>query len=310
MATEQATIAFELYKHGVTPAQIAEEMGISPSTVRVWKKRHKWDETLGVTPKRETEILKPEHRQMITSVEENDELTENEKEFCLRYVKTYNATQSYLRVYGGKYYVANATARKLLQKPRVREEVLRLKQLKREAIMMDGDDVVDMYMRIAFADLTDYVEWGRATVPVMGAFGPVFVKHEIIDADTGEKRIEKEAVMKDINEVRFREHDTVDGQLLTEVKQGKDGASVKMADRMRALEWLANYFEINPADRHKREFDTKRLALEERKVVAAERDAGGGELQGGTGVAELPAVHPTNEPPLDDDDDDEGEGEA
>ena len=62
----------------------------------------------------------------------------------------------------------------------------------------------------------------------MGAFGPV----EIKDPETGEKT----PLMKEVNTVRFRESAEVDGTLITEVKQGKDGASIKLADRMKALD--------------------------------------------------------------------------
>ena len=36
----------------------------------------------------------------------------------------------------------------------------------------------------------------------------------------------------------------MDGSIITEVKQGKDGASVKLADRMKALEWLAAHMDL------------------------------------------------------------------
>ena len=36
----------------------------------------------------------------------------------------------------------------------------------------------------------------------------------------------------------------MDGSIIAEVKQGKDGASVKLADRMKALEWLAAHMDL------------------------------------------------------------------
>ena len=35
-----------------------------------------------------------------------------------------------------------------------------------------------------------------------------------------------------------------DGTLIAEVKNGKDGASIKLADRMTALEWLARHMDM------------------------------------------------------------------
>ena len=43
------------------------------------------------------------------------------------------------------------------------------------------------------------------------------------------------------NFVHFRHHTTVDGTLIGEVKQGKDGASIKLPDRMKALQWLSDH---------------------------------------------------------------------
>ena len=36
----------------------------------------------------------------------------------------------------------------------------------------------------------------------------------------------------------------MDGSLITEVKQGKDGASIKLADRMKALDWIAGHMDL------------------------------------------------------------------
>ena len=43
MENENANKARELYKSGLTLSDIAEQLNISPATVRSWKKRHKWD---------------------------------------------------------------------------------------------------------------------------------------------------------------------------------------------------------------------------------------------------------------------------
>ena len=43
---------------------------------------------------------------------------------------------------------------------------------------------------------------------------------------------------------QFRESDEVDGTLISEVKQGRDGASIKLADRMKALDWLADHMDF------------------------------------------------------------------
>lgn len=47
-----------------------------------------------------------------------------------------------------------------------------------------------------------------------------------------------------VNTVHFRESDNVDGTIIAEIKNGKNGASIKLADRMKALEWLARHMDM------------------------------------------------------------------
>ena len=124
----------------------------------------------------------------------------------------------------------------LLQKTSVRDEIAKLKQNRLNREMIDASDIFQKYLDIAFADITDYVEFGREEVPVMGPFGPI----KIEDPKTGEKV----TLTKMINTVRFRESAEVDGTLISEVKQGKDGASVKLNDRLKAMDWLSSHMDI------------------------------------------------------------------
>ena len=102
--------------------------------------------------------------------------------------------------------------------------------------MLSEEDIFQKYMDIAFADITDFVSFGRETVPVMGAFRSVQIKNE----ETGDK----ETLTKEINTVRFKDSGIMDGTLITEVKQGKDGASIKLMDKMKALNWLSDHMNL------------------------------------------------------------------
>ena len=262
---EQAKV---LYQEGKTPSEIAELLGVSPGTVRSWKSRGGWGDNAAT----QRNVAKERCNAALAdikatkAVEDNDELTDAQKAFCLYYSKTFNATMSYKKAYGCSYDSARSNGPALLAKACIRAEITRLKEIRAAALLASVDDVVEKYMHIAFADITDFLDFGRAAVPVMGPFGPI----EIEDSETGEKT----PVTKEINEVRFKESSEVDGTLLSEVKQGKDGASVKLADRMKALEWLGNYFEANPADRHRREYDKRRLEIDLLKAQASIKDTG------------------------------------
>lgn len=230
--------AEKLYQSGMSMVDIARKLGKPEGTVRRWKSTQKWDDgnksersetnTNVRTNKTNTkeEAIAEDVRQVIS----NPDLTDKQRLFCLHYVKCFNATKAYQKAYGVDYLTANAHGYEMLSNVVIREEILRLKQNRLNREMLDESDIFQKYMDIAFADITDFVEFGREEIPVMTMYGPL----EIKDDETGEKI----KVTKEVNTVRFKEYEEVDGTLITEVKQGRDGASLKLADRMKALEWL------------------------------------------------------------------------
>lgn len=224
--------AYTLYKQGLMLKDIAAKLKVKESTVRSWKRRYNWDDDDAMLQRNATKKTVP----VATVVKEtsaNTELTEKEKLFCLYFVKCFNASKAYYKAYEGcEYSSAQVGGCRLLKKDKIKAEIDRLKQDKLNRAFLSQDDIFQKYIDIAFADITDYVSFGRETVPVMGPFGPVTVK-----GDDGNKvQLEKE-----INSVKFKESAKVDGTLITEVKQGRDGASIKLADKMKALEWLAEH---------------------------------------------------------------------
>lgn len=220
----------------------------------------KWEQPeKGTFPneKRERSQIKKRDEKLAAMVDENEELNDKQKLFCLLYVKSFNATRSYQKAYGCSYETALSKGPALLKNPKVQDEIRRLKAERNLDLMADVNDLVELHMRIAFGDITDFVEFGRKEVPVMNMFGPMKTKDPI----TGEEV----PLTKEINDVRFRESSEADGRLIAEVKQGKDGASVKLVDRQKSLAFLERYFEVNPMDKHKVAYDNARLELERSK---------------------------------------------
>lgn len=228
--------------------EIAAELGVQESQVRKWKSQDKWNsnvtETNGNVTKRKTAAKSAVEegyiREDVEQVLENEDLNEKQKLFCLYYIKSHNATKAYQKAYDVSYETAASAGPRLFGNVRVKEEIQRLKQNKLNREMLDEDDIFQKYIDIAFADITDFVKFGREEVPVMGAFGPVKVE----DPATGDKIVLKQMV----NTVKFRESADVDGTLISEVKQGRDGASLKLADRMKALQWLSDHMDMASAD--------------------------------------------------------------
>lgn len=222
---------------------IAEEIGVSESQVRKWKNQDNWNGNV-TNKKSNGNGTKNEKRpraeedigEDIRSVMKNPNLTDKQRLFCVKYVRCFNATKAYQKAYGCSYDVAHAEGYKLLAKPCIKNEIQALKQNRLNREMLSEDDIFQKYMDIAFADITDFVKFGQEVVPVMGAFGPV----QITNPETGQK----ETLTKLVNSVRFFDSDQVDGTLISEVKQGKDGASIKLLDKMKALDWLTAHMDM------------------------------------------------------------------
>ena len=240
---ERIEQAKAMYLKGMKLVEIASQLNVSEGTVRSWKSRYKWDcnvankkRNVAKRKKEENSKNKKAIAEAVDQVIDNPDLTDKQRLFCLHYVRCFNATKAYQKAYGCGYDVANSEGYKLLVNPCIKEELQRLKQNRLNREMLDVSDIFQKYMDIAFSDITDYVTFGQEEVPVMAMYGPV----EIKDEETGKKV----PLTKRINVVKFKESSEVDGTLITEVKQGRDGASIKLADRMKALDWLAEHMDM------------------------------------------------------------------
>lgn len=221
--------AKELWLQGKKYREISEITGIKESSIkslasRIWKKEKLQPNKKKVATKvavadrdkgpPKTELL-PEEIETLN----NEELTEKQRLFCLYYSKSFNATSAYKKAYDCSYQTAMCEGSKTLGNPKIKDEIMRLKKERYARSMLTKEDIFQKYMDIAFADITDFLEFGS----------------DQIDADSGD------VVSK--NFVHFRHHTAVDGTLIGEVKQGKDGASIKLPDRMKALQWLSDHME-------------------------------------------------------------------
>ncbi len=240
-----AEAAYQDYTNGMKYKDIATKYNVSLNTVKSWKQR-KWTRdkkvcaqkqksmhTKCTQEQREDAFPKAELSEEEIKTLENEKLTDKQRLFCLCYSKSFNATRAYQKAYECDYQTSMVNGPRLLGNARVKDEIMRLKKERCVKSMLTQEDIFQKYMDIAFADITDYIDFGQEEVQAMSMYGPVEVKNPT----TGEK----EPLTKKINVARFRESSEVDGTLIGEVKQGKDGASIKLPDRMKALQWLSDH---------------------------------------------------------------------
>lgn len=257
------------YINGMKYKDIAEKYEVSINTVKSWKTRYSWNkDKKGVhtkekvcTQKRKKNNSKKEPIvDEVKEVLENTELTDKQRLFCVIYAKCMNATKSYLKVYGCSYETAMVNGCNLLRNTKIKEQIDSLlgAECNKEFLKRS---VLQKYIDIALADITDFLEFGQEEVPVMGPFGP------IVDKKT------KKEITKVINVVRFKESSEVDGTLLSEVKQGKDGASIKLLDKMKAIEFLAKYSGLlDTVTKEKLEIEKQKLEIAKIKSGAYEEE--------------------------------------
>lgn len=232
-----------LYDKGLKLIDIANQLGIPEGTVRSWKNRYNWDcnvakEKRNVAKSKKNKKQNQEEPSVdeVSSIIENPELTDKQRLFCIHYIRCFNATKAYQRAYACGYEAAMINGSRLLRNDKVKEEILRLKQERLNREFLSEADIFQKYMDIAFSDITDYVKFGTEEVPVMAMYGPVQIK----DPQTGEKK----SLTETVNIIHFRDSSEVDGTIISEVKHGKNGSSIKLADRMKALQWLSDHMDL------------------------------------------------------------------
>jgi phage terminase small subunit len=264
---QQHELALKDYILGMKYKDIAEKCNVSISTVKQWKFRYKWERDKPVKKPKKTvdnvdkneKVYKKSTEAEISEVKD-EELSDQEQLFCYHYVRTWNATQAALKAgYAAESknkHSAQVLGCRLLQRSRVRLEVNRLRELFKQEIHVDIQDFLSFCLKVVGADIGDYLKFGAIDRLVYDSDGPVK------DEETGEY------LKEPVNSIELGESEQLDTSVIQEIKQGKDGISIKLADKKWAWEQLIKYFDWLP--------DTWQRAIEERKVAAAEKNSGKG----------------------------------
>lgn len=208
---------------------IAKAVGKQDTQIRRWKSLDHWDEELkgNVTipkdnvTKQNNGIEKPPKTELLPEEIEtlnNEELTEKQRLFCLYYVRWFNATKAYQKAYSCDYFTAAANGPRLLRNARIKEEIQRIKDAKIKQTMYSTEDYFQKMIDIAYSDVTDYLSFGQ------------------------EEAQDKNGNTFMMNVINLKESCDVDGTLIQEVKQGKDGIAVKLVSKEFALKWLDKHY--------------------------------------------------------------------
>jgi phage terminase small subunit len=245
------------YKGKIDLIEIAKKLDVPPGTIRGWKYKDKWDSELNGTfqtnhkkrskrkPTKDPPKKEPVYLVELESLE-NAHLTDKQRLFCIYYVKYFNATKSYQKAYDCKYETALAAGPRLLGNVRVEQEIERLKASKLKGAYLGKEDILQKYIDIAFADITDFIEFGSKEITLKDEDGRQY------------KTV--------LNYVGVKDSAEVDGTIISEVKKGRSGTSIKLHDKMKALEFLAKHIgllDIATQEKIKREQEIVELRKQE-----------------------------------------------
>lgn len=203
--------AQKLYEKGMKLVEIASQLNLSEGTVRSWKSRYKWNDN-ATLQKRNCNVAKEmntvsKNEKAVERVIErreiiNPNLNEKQRLFCLYFVKYRNNVKAYQKAYGCSYENACSHASAMRKNVYIQEEINRLMEEYREGIELDIKDLFQWYLDIARADINDFVDAKGCGIQI---------------------------------------REKIDGTVISEISETGKGIKVKLNDRMKAMEWLAEH---------------------------------------------------------------------
>lgn len=222
----------------ITFKALAEKYGVKDSTVRSRKNREKWQRNATgekATQQKNVATKKAKQKKAAKAkkpvIIENDDLNDRQKLFCIYYTRYWNATKAYQKAYECAYTTAMVEGHRHLRKPNIKAEIDRIREEQSSELMIGTREILQKYIDIAFADITDFVDFGQRPKQQVAGLDE---DGEPIHVDTEES----------YNFFNLKNSTEIDGSILTEVKEGKEGITVKLADKMKALEVLTKYFDM------------------------------------------------------------------
>ena len=193
--------------------EIASQLEVPAGTVRRWKSTYHWDseqqnersEKKSERSESKKSVMKKAVADEVKQVIQNTDLTDKQQLFCIHYIRCFNATKAYQKAYGCGYTTAVTNGPALLGNTRIKEEILQLKQDRLNREFLNESDIFQKYMDIAFADINDFVDISAGFVTAK---------------------------------------DGIDGTIVSEVSNTQSGVKIKLADRMKALQWLTDHMDL------------------------------------------------------------------
>jgi len=154
-------------------------------------------------------------------------LNDKQRLFCEYYVSKMNSVLAAKKA-GYSPRSAASAAWKLRQNPDCIKYITWLRLRVSKETHIEASDLIDQYIRIAFADITDYIEIRN---------GQIYSKNT----------------------------DVIDGQIVKSIKQTRDGLQIELYDKFVAMNKLERFFGTMPKD-WKEKLEEKKLEILQERV--------------------------------------------
>ena len=162
-------------------------------------------------------------------------LVEMQQRFCEEYIRCYSIKLAAIKA-GYEPNSAHRAGYMLRKKPDIKNYICWLKLHAAKEVMIDAKDILEQYLKIGFADITDFVD----------------IEH---------------------NQVRLKDGVKIDGQMVKSLSRTDSGVKIEMYNKLDALDKLARYFDYLPKDWNQT-IQERKLAIMEEELLIKKAQAG------------------------------------
>lgn len=159
------------YQAGMKYKEIASKYNVTLNTVKSWKTRYKWKKD--AEEKESAEKVCTQNKSMHTLekgaenkisnedkdfeyVDEEDGLTDRQRNFCYCYYENFNATQAAIKA-GYSEKTAAEQGCRLLKNVKVKEFLEKLREVYRTEFLLTQERVMNRHVQIALSDMRDFI---------------------------------------------------------------------------------------------------------------------------------------------------------
>ena len=185
------------YQAGMKYKDIASKYNVTLNTVKSWKTRYKWKKDAEekesaekvCTQNKSMHTLKKGAENKISDedkdfewVDEEDGLTDRQRNFCYYYMQSLNAFQAAVKAgYSPSY--GKTHVYKLLEKASVKNFLYKLKEQQRQEFLLTQERIINRHVQVALSDITDYFNEDGSLKPLSEVDGSLVRKIKITKKD-------------------------------------------------------------------------------------------------------------------------------